>query len=69
MNPENGQNISRSAGPGEGYGGETPQVSNRFCKTLLLAQGAWFKVVTAEACLRFLGTAHELGYTNNVSNL
>ena len=57
------------AGPGEGHEGETPQVSNRFCKTLLLAQGAWFKVVTAEACLRFLGTAHELGInTNDVSN-
>ena len=44
-------------------------MSNRYCKTLLSAQGAWFKVATAESCLRFLGTAQELGiHTNDVQN-
>ena len=69
MNPEKGQNTARSAGPGEGYGGETPQVSNRYYKTLLSAQSAWFMVATAESCLRFLGTAQEKGVnTNDVQN-
>ena len=69
MNVQRNNNISRSAGPGEGYEGETPQVSNRYCKTLLSAQGAWFKVATAESCFRFLGTAQELGVnTNDVQN-
>ena len=58
MNPRDKQHHHRGAGHGEGHEGETPQVSNQLSKTLLLAQGAWFKVVTAEACLRFLGTAH-----------
>ena len=45
-------------------------MSNRYCKTLLSAQGAWFKVATAESCFRFLGTAQELGVnTNDVQNL
>ena len=62
--------ISQSAGPGEGYEGETPQVSNRFCKAFLSAQGTWFKVATAESCFRFLGTAQELGiHTDDVHTL
>ena len=57
------------AGPGEGHEGETPQVSNRYCKTFLAAQGAWFKVVTAESTFRFLDMAQILGiYTNDVNN-
>ena len=65
MNSSEKQHPQRGSGTGEGYEGETPQVSNRICKTLLLAQGAWFKVVTAEASLRFLSTAQELGINTN----
>ena len=44
-------------------------MSNRYYKTLLSAQSAWFKVATAESCLRFLGTAQENGVnTNDVQN-
>ena len=69
MNSSGNQELHRGSGTGEGHEGETPQVSNRFCRTLLLAQGAWFKVVTAEACLRFLSTAQELGInTNDITN-
>ena len=68
MNP--GNTISAAmAGPGEGHEGETPQVSNRFYKTFLAAQGTWFKVATAESCFRFLDTAQNLGvHTNDVQN-
>ena len=58
-----------SAGPGEGHEGETPQVSNRYSRMFLAAQGTWFKVATAESTFRFLDTAQSLGvYTNDVNN-
>ena len=65
-NARNNTNTFQAAGPGEGNGEETPQVSNSiFSAEFLAAKGPWLKLATAESTYRFLEKAQNLGVNTN----